>query len=87
MVILEITTPERPPLSWLLEAWFETIVPALGRLAGDSQAYSYLPSSVRRFPSPPALAQMMWGSGLRDVRWIHTAGGIIAIHVGEVPAP
>lgn len=86
VVVLEITTPTRPPLSTLLEVWFEVVVPRLGRLAGDSQAYSYLPQSVRRFPAPAALAELMWNAGLRDVAWLQTAGGIIAIHVGSVPA-
>jgi demethylmenaquinone methyltransferase / 2-methoxy-6-polyprenyl-1,4-benzoquinol methylase len=85
VVVLEITTPVRPPLSTFLELWFDRIVPALGRLAGDAEAYSYLPSSVQRFPAPDALAGIMWGCGLRAVRYVLTAGGIIAIHVGEVP--
>jgi demethylmenaquinone methyltransferase / 2-methoxy-6-polyprenyl-1,4-benzoquinol methylase len=85
VVVLEITTPTRPPLSTLLEVWFETIVPRLGRLAGDSQAYSYLPQSVRRFPGPAALAELMWAVGLRDIGWLQTAGGIIAMHAGSVP--
>lgn len=84
VVILEITTPTRPPLSTFLELWFDRIVPVLGRLTGDAQAYTYLPSSVRRFPAPERLASVMWGCGLRRVRWILTAGGIIALHVGEV---
>ena len=42
----------RPPLSTFFELWFDRVVPALGRLAGDAEAYSYLPSSVRRFPRP-----------------------------------
>lgn len=61
------------------------MVPALGRLAGDPEAYTYLPSSVRRFPGPPELARELVSVGLEDVRWILTAGGIIAIHVGTVP--
>jgi demethylmenaquinone methyltransferase/2-methoxy-6-polyprenyl-1,4-benzoquinol methylase len=85
VVILEITTPTRPPLSTFLELWFDRLVPALGRLAGDPEAYSYLPSSVRRFPAPEALAGVMWDSGLRDIRYVITAGGIIALHVGRVP--
>lgn len=85
VVVLEITTPTRPPLSTLLELWFEALVPRLGRLAGDSQAYSYLPQSVRRFPKPAALAELMWTAGLRDIVWLQTAGGIIAIHAGSVP--
>ncbi len=86
VVILEITTPTGPPLSTFLDLWFDHLVPVLGRLAGDADAYSYLPNSVRRFPAPEALASVMWGAGLRNVRYVITAGGIIALHVGEVPA-
>lgn len=84
VVILEITTPTRPPLSTFFRLWFDRIVPALGRVAGDADAYTYLPSSVRRFPAPEELAAVMDRAGLRDIRWILTAGGIIAIHTGEV---
>jgi demethylmenaquinone methyltransferase/2-methoxy-6-polyprenyl-1,4-benzoquinol methylase len=84
VVVLEITTPHRPPLSTFFSLWFDRVVPLLGRLAGDADAYSYLPQSVRRFPAPDALAALMWDSGLRDVRYLLTAGGIIAIHSGEV---
>jgi demethylmenaquinone methyltransferase/2-methoxy-6-polyprenyl-1,4-benzoquinol methylase len=85
VVVLEITTPTRPPFSTFLEVWFDRLVPALGRVAGDPDAYSYLPSSVRRFPPPDALAAVMWECGLRDIRYVITAGGIIALHVGRVP--
>jgi demethylmenaquinone methyltransferase/2-methoxy-6-polyprenyl-1,4-benzoquinol methylase len=84
VVVLEITTPRRPPLSTFFELWFDRAVPALGRLAGDPQAYSYLPRSVRRFPGPEQLAALMWEAGLREIRYVLTAGGIIALHVGAV---
>jgi demethylmenaquinone methyltransferase/2-methoxy-6-polyprenyl-1,4-benzoquinol methylase len=82
VVVLEITTPQRPPLSTFFRVWFDRIVPLIGRLTGETLAYSYLPSSVRRFPAPEGLAAAMARAGLRDIRWILTAGGIIAIHVG-----
>jgi demethylmenaquinone methyltransferase/2-methoxy-6-polyprenyl-1,4-benzoquinol methylase len=85
VVVLEITTPQKPPLSWFFRAWFDRLVPLLGRLAGDSEAYTYLPSSVRRFPGPEELGSRMAAAGLADVRWILTAGGIIAIHSGTKP--
>jgi demethylmenaquinone methyltransferase / 2-methoxy-6-polyprenyl-1,4-benzoquinol methylase len=85
VVILEITTPSRPPLSTFFDIWFDRIVPLLGRVAGDSAAYSYLPSSVRRFPGPDGLAGVMASAGLGSIRYFITAGGIIALHVGEVP--
>jgi demethylmenaquinone methyltransferase/2-methoxy-6-polyprenyl-1,4-benzoquinol methylase len=84
VVVLEITTPRRGPLSTFFGLWFDHVVPALGRAAGDAQAYSYLPSSVRRFPSAEELAGVMWGCGLVDIRYLLTAGGIIALHVGVV---
>jgi demethylmenaquinone methyltransferase/2-methoxy-6-polyprenyl-1,4-benzoquinol methylase len=84
VVILEITTPERPPLSWFFRLWFDRLVPLLGRVAGDPDAYSYLPSSVRRFPNARGLGAAMTAVGLIDVRWLLTAGGIIAIHSGTV---
>jgi demethylmenaquinone methyltransferase/2-methoxy-6-polyprenyl-1,4-benzoquinol methylase len=84
IVVLEITTPQRPPLSTFFQLWFDRVVPRLGRLAGDPDAYSYLPASVRRFPAPDGLAEAMTRAGLIRVRWILTAGGIIALHAGEV---
>jgi demethylmenaquinone methyltransferase / 2-methoxy-6-polyprenyl-1,4-benzoquinol methylase len=86
VVVLEITTPQKAPLSWFFRAWFDRIVPQLGRLAGDPDAYTYLPSSVRRFPGPEELAARMDAAGLTEVGWILTAGGIIAIHAGTKPA-
>ena len=87
VVVLELTTPERPPLSWFFGLWFDRLVPLLGRIAGDPDAYSYLPSSVRRFPNARGLAAAMAAVGLVNVRWLVTAGGIIAIHAGEVEGP
>jgi demethylmenaquinone methyltransferase/2-methoxy-6-polyprenyl-1,4-benzoquinol methylase len=84
VVVLEITTPTKPPLSTFFSLWFDRIVPMLGRVTGEDQAYSYLPSSVKRFPGPEALGAVMAGAGLTDVRWILTAGGIIALHSGTV---
>jgi demethylmenaquinone methyltransferase/2-methoxy-6-polyprenyl-1,4-benzoquinol methylase len=86
VVILEITTPQRPPLSFFFRVWFDSVVPLIGRLAGDPEAYEYLPNSVKRFPGPRDLAGRMVAAGMTDVRWILTAGGIIAIHAGTVTA-
>jgi demethylmenaquinone methyltransferase/2-methoxy-6-polyprenyl-1,4-benzoquinol methylase len=81
VVVLEITTPTRAPLSTFYRLWFDRVVPLIGKLAGDPEAYSYLPSSVKRFPAPAELAFRMDRCGL-DVRYILTAGGIIALHAG-----
>ncbi|MGI8631264.1 MAG: bifunctional demethylmenaquinone methyltransferase/2-methoxy-6-polyprenyl-1,4-benzoquinol methylase UbiE [Solirubrobacterales bacterium] len=82
LVILEITQPRRPPLSTFYSAWFDRLVPVLGTLAGDRDAYSYLPDSVRNFPPPEGLAEVMDRAGLRPVRFAVLAGGIITLHRG-----
>ena len=82
VVVLEITTPTKPPLSTFFSLWFDRIVPALGKVAGDPDAYTYLPASVKRFPDARGLAGKLHDAGLRDVGWILTAGGIIALHHG-----
>lgn len=81
-VILEITTPKRPPLSLFYSLWFDRIVPLLGALSSNPEAYSYLPESVRSFPSPRGLAEKMDDAGFKAIRYTVLAGGIIAIHSG-----
>jgi demethylmenaquinone methyltransferase/2-methoxy-6-polyprenyl-1,4-benzoquinol methylase len=82
MVILEITQPRRPPLSTFFSLWFDRLVPVLGTFAGDREAYTYLPESVKRFPPPEGLAAIMDGAGVSGIRYTVLAGGIIAIHSG-----
>jgi len=81
-VILEITQPTRPPLSLFYSLWFDRIVPLLGALSSNPEAYSYLPESVRSFPSPRGLAEKMDDAGFKAIRYTVLAGGIIAIHSG-----
>jgi demethylmenaquinone methyltransferase / 2-methoxy-6-polyprenyl-1,4-benzoquinol methylase len=80
LVILEISRPQRQPLAGFYSLWFDRLVPVLGTLAGDPDAYSYLPDSVRTFPEPERLAAMLDAAGLGRVRWLLLAGGIVAIH-------
>ena len=79
VVVLEITSPTKPPLSTFFSLWFDRIVPLMGRF---DEAYTYLPSSVKRFPAPKRLAASLAAAGCSRVGWILTAGGIIAIHHG-----
>lgn len=80
LVILEITQPTREPMKSFFSFWFDRAVPAIGEVAGDPDAYSYLPESVRSFPDPRALAAKLDSAGFDDIRWLLLAGGIIAVH-------
>src|SRR4051794_38806208 len=55
VVILEITTPRRPPLSTFFRLWFDRLGPALGAVAGGAQADSDLPNPGPPFPGPCGL--------------------------------
>ncbi len=85
VVVLEFTTPTRAPLSLFYSLWFDRVVPLLGRLSADPDAYAYLPESVKRFPAPAALAGELERAGLGEIRYLLTAGGIVTIHSGTVP--
>jgi demethylmenaquinone methyltransferase/2-methoxy-6-polyprenyl-1,4-benzoquinol methylase len=85
VVVLEFTTPTRAPLSLFYGLWFDRIVPLLGRLSADPDAYAYLPESVKRFPAPAALAGELERAGLVEIRYLLTGGGIVTIHSGTVP--
>jgi demethylmenaquinone methyltransferase/2-methoxy-6-polyprenyl-1,4-benzoquinol methylase len=82
LVVLEFTQPRRPPFSTFYALWFDRIVPVLGRLTENPEAYSYLAESVRGFPSPVGLAAKMEAAGLERIRWLVMAGGILTIHSG-----
>src|SRR4051794_7063154 len=82
LVILEITQPTRPPLSLFYSLWFDRIVPLLGAFSSNPEAYSYLPESVRSFPTPRGRAEKMDAAGFVGIRYTVLAGGIIAIHSG-----
>jgi demethylmenaquinone methyltransferase / 2-methoxy-6-polyprenyl-1,4-benzoquinol methylase len=85
VVTFDIVRPTVPGWNALFSLYFHHVVPAIGSLvAGDRQAYTYLPDSVDRFPHPAALAELMRAAGMRDVRW-HTLGlGTVALHVARV---
>jgi demethylmenaquinone methyltransferase/2-methoxy-6-polyprenyl-1,4-benzoquinol methylase len=83
--ILEITTP-RGVVAPFYRLWFDTVVPFLGRVLPGGEAYTYLPASVRRFPPPEELAALLAANGFSRVRYRTFAGGIVALHIGEVEA-
>ena len=80
--ILEITRP-RGLLAPFYRFWFDGVVPLLGKLLPGGAAYSYLPASVRRFPVPQELAELIGAAGFAEVRFRTFAGGIVALHTAQ----
>jgi demethylmenaquinone methyltransferase/2-methoxy-6-polyprenyl-1,4-benzoquinol methylase len=82
LAILEITQP-RGVLKPFFSLWFDRIVPALGKILPGGAAYTYLPASVKRFPSAERLAAMLGECGFGEVRLRLLAGSIVALHTGQ----
>src|SRR5574337_90897 len=82
-VILEMSMPPAQPFRALYLAYFEHVLPRVGRLISKhTTAYTWLPASARVFPDPPALARRMTAAGFRDVGFRRLLGGVPAVHVG-----
>ena len=66
--------------------YFRRVLPAIGaRISGDAVAYGYLPSSVEKFPAPPAMLEMMRGAGFVEVSWTPYTFGIAGLWRGVKP--
>ena len=79
--ILEITRP-KGPLKLFYRLWFDVLIPLAGKILPGGKAYTYLPASVRRFPGPDELAELMRGHGFGEVTYRRLGGGIVALHTG-----
>ncbi|MEJ2757896.1 MAG: class I SAM-dependent methyltransferase, partial [Anaerolineales bacterium] len=61
-----------------------TVIPALGRLiAGDSEAYTYLPDSTEQFLPAETLAERFRQAGFQGVTFVRRMLGTIGIHWGK----
>ncbi len=86
VAILEFSQPESRLLSSVYD-WFSfRLLPRVGGLvSGSSQAYSYLPQSIRKFPTAERLTEEMCEVGYVRVEFVRMTGGIVALHVGYAP--
>jgi demethylmenaquinone methyltransferase/2-methoxy-6-polyprenyl-1,4-benzoquinol methylase len=86
--ILEFSEPPNPVFAALYHFYSRRILPLIGgALSGSRDAYTYLPESVRKFPSPEELADQMRRGGFEEVRYERFTGGIATLHLGVTPPP
>jgi demethylmenaquinone methyltransferase/2-methoxy-6-polyprenyl-1,4-benzoquinol methylase len=81
---LEIARP-RSIIGRLGRVWFEAAVPWLGRAIGQGEAYRYLVDSVKAYPRPEEIAEIMASAGLVDVTWRPMLFGMVTLHTGRRP--
>ena len=82
LVVLEIAEPAGGVGLLLYRGWFQRMVPLLGRMLRRGAAYRYLPDSLRRYPGPEAIAELLRNAGLGQVTWRRLSSGMATLHVG-----
>jgi demethylmenaquinone methyltransferase / 2-methoxy-6-polyprenyl-1,4-benzoquinol methylase len=86
LVALDTTPPTRSPLAPLIRIHLHTVIPALGRwIAGQAEAYQYLPDSTEGFLEAEQLASRLQETGFQEVRFQRRMFGTIAIHSARKP--
>ncbi len=81
---LEIARPSSV-IGRIGRTWFEAVVPRIGQLAGQGEAYRYLVRSVRAYPPPEQIAAIMLEAGLVEVAWTALTFGMVTLHTGRRP--
>jgi demethylmenaquinone methyltransferase/2-methoxy-6-polyprenyl-1,4-benzoquinol methylase len=81
--ILEFTQPGNTAFGKLYGFYSRQVLPRIGAaLSGSRDAYSYLPSSIEKFPSAEDLAARMRAAGFHAVEFLRMTGGTVALHLG-----
>ena len=84
--ILEFSTPPNALFRGFYNWYSFQVLPRIGALLSGgkaSNAYKYLPASVKKFPDAPDLASLMKSAGFAEVRYERMTFGIVALHIGR----
>ncbi len=86
LVILEFSQPGAWPIRKLYEVYSDVALPFAGRLlSGNSEAYKYLPASVKVFPSGERFLDELRQAGYEDLLWKPLTFGVVSLYRGRKP--
>lgn len=81
--ILEFSQPRNRLFGAMYGFFSAHVLPRVGgMISGSSEAYSYLPESIRKFPGAEELAGAMRAAGFERVEFDRMTGGAVALHLG-----
>ena len=84
MMCLEFSKPASPFFRLLYDYYSFYIIPFLGKaITGSVQAYTHLPESIRSFPSPDELTDILKNIGFLHVTHRKLTNGIAVIHLAK----
>jgi len=82
IALLDASRPEQPVLRAGHAVYFEHVVPLIGGLLSDRDAYAYLPRSMAYLPPPDEMLAMLRGAGFPAARRLQFSGGITQLFTG-----
>jgi demethylmenaquinone methyltransferase/2-methoxy-6-polyprenyl-1,4-benzoquinol methylase len=83
-LVLEFSNPVAFPVKQLYNMYFNYILPWVGRaVSKDNAAYSYLPESVKAFPSGNGFLTVYEKAGFSGASFIPLTFGIASIYIGK----
>jgi len=82
IALLDASRPDNPVMRSGHRVYFERVVPMIGGLLSDRDAYAYLPKSMAYLPPPGELLDMVRAHGFPAARRIQLSGGIAQLLVG-----
>ena len=64
-----------------LEMYSFKVIPTIGQsILGASEAYKYLAESIRQYPSPEEISNLILKSGFMSARFQTMTFGVVSIH-------
>ena len=83
-VNLELSKPRRTPMKQLYAFYGKRILPIIGKMISkNSEAYTYLPDSIQRFPEREEIMKMLREAGFLQTEWQDLSAGIGTMHIGR----
>jgi demethylmenaquinone methyltransferase/2-methoxy-6-polyprenyl-1,4-benzoquinol methylase len=82
IALLDASRPDHAALRAGHAMYFERVVPMIGGLLSDKDAYAYLPRSMAYLPEPSEMLAMLRAAGFPSARRIQLSGGITQLLVG-----
>lgn len=82
IALLETAEPGGRLLRTGHRVYFEKVVPVVGGMLSDRDAYAYLPRSMAYLPPPDRLGEMLREAGFEDVRRAPLTGGVAQLLTG-----
>jgi demethylmenaquinone methyltransferase / 2-methoxy-6-polyprenyl-1,4-benzoquinol methylase len=80
--LLDVSRPDRALLRAGHGVYFERVVPVIGGLLSEREAYGYLPRSMGYLPDPERMMTMLRRVGFGDAHRIQLSGGIVQLLTG-----